>query len=112
PLYSAPLSDFSDTGDGRSAGGSLPTPCIGQGSSRGPATGPSNITVTTERRRALRACAMLYGLLAALCLIWGQLRQLPDERVLDLGSATGQLEIGQEGQNPLGDLLGRFERWM
>src|SRR4029077_1160014 len=82
----------------RSAAVSLPTPCIGQGSSRGPATGPSNITVTTERRRALRACAMLYGLLAALCLIWGQLRQLPDERVLDLGSATGQLEIGQEGQ--------------
>jgi hypothetical protein len=43
----------------------LPTPCIGQGSSRGPATGPSTITVTTERRRALRACAMLYGLLVA-----------------------------------------------
>ena len=57
---------FSATGfDVTSAGGLLPTPCIGQGSSRGPATGPSNITVTTERRRALRACAMLYGLLAA-----------------------------------------------
>ena len=55
---------FSATGfDVTSAGGIAPYPLyFGQGSSRGPATGPSNITVTTERRRALRACAMLYGL--------------------------------------------------
>src|SRR4029077_10509723 len=86
----------------------LPTPCIGQGSSRGPATGPSTITVTTEHRRALRACAMLYGLLA--------LELAKDDAGVDVAEPEARLgddlEVGQEDRfvrDPVG-ILG--EQWM